>query len=506
MPGVGDGVVNMIMIPDPWKHQVEGMEFARDKRGVMLAMDMGTGKTRTTIDLIRERGHKFTLVVCPLSVVQVWPKQFAMFAPGVKVLALDQGTVAQKQTRMAEFFRDCYRTGGAGVVVINYESVWRSPMAEYLMRIPLECLVLDECHRIKSHDGKASVFLGRLAQRIPWRIGLTGTPIPHSPLDLYGQFRALAPHVFGLNYFAFKARYAVLGGYENKQVVGYKNEEEMNRKFYDHSFRVTKEVLDLPEALHDSRLCRLSTKALKVYQALENDLRAEVEKGEITAGNALVKLLRLQQITGGSVGVDGGGVEKVDESKAMALEDILSDLGALEPVVVFCRFHHDLDVVRDLCAKIDRPFYELSGRMNRLHEWSNPDIPNYGQVLAVQIQSGGVGVDLTRARYCVYYSLGFSLAEYLQSLARVHRPGQTKTVYYLHLIAEGTVDELVYQRLQERADVVEGILDYFKRKENGNGTGQGKAISGPGISGKRNRGAAKGGQAAQVGAGEGNPG
>ena len=83
-------------------------------------------------------------------------------------------------------------------------------------------------------------------------------------------------------------------------------------------------------------------------------------------------------------------------------------------------------------------------------------------MLAVQIDSGGVGVDLTRARYAIYYSLGFSLGSYEQSLARIHRPGQTRPVEYIHLLAEGTVDERVMAALARRSDVVNTVLHEMK--------------------------------------------
>ena len=79
-------------------------------------------------------------------------------------------------------------------------------------------------------------------------------------------------------------------------------------------------------------------------------------------------------------------------------------------------------------------------------------------MLAVQIQAGGLGLDLTKARYCVYYSPGFGLGEYLQSMARLHRPGQTRPVQYIHLIAAGTVDELVVRALDRKEDLIDRVL------------------------------------------------
>jgi SNF2 family DNA or RNA helicase len=84
----------------------------------------------------------------------------------------------------------------------------------------------------------------------------------------------------------------------------------------------------------------------------------------------------------------------------------------------------------------------------------SPDV----DVVGVQVQSGGVGIDLTRAAYAVLYSVGFSLGDYEQLLKRVHRPGQERATTYIHLLAEDTVDEKVYQALAEKRKVVEFVL------------------------------------------------
>ena len=136
----------------------------------------------------------------------------------------------------------------------------------------------------------------------------------------------------------------------------------------------------------------------------------------MTAKNAMVKLIRLAQITGGVVRTEQGGEERIDSAKLDALVDILEEIEPGEPVVVFGRFHADLDAVKEAAARNERRCFELSGRVNQLAEWS---AGAGGNVLAVQIQAGGVGIDLTRARYSIYYSPTFSLGDYEQSLARV---------------------------------------------------------------------------------------
>jgi SNF2 family DNA or RNA helicase len=142
----------------------------------------------------------------------------------------------------------------------------------------------------------------------------------------------------------------------------------------------------------------------------------------------------------------------VDTGKRKLLGELVEDMGN-EPIVVFCRFRKDLETVHDVAEKLGRPSFEISGSRKELDLWNSA-----GGILAVQIQSGGLGIDLTLARYAIYYSLGFSLGDYLQSVARVYRYGQTKPVAIYHLIADRTVDQQVLAALAAREEVVETIM------------------------------------------------
>ncbi|HOQ47565.1 MAG TPA: SNF2-related protein [Bryobacteraceae bacterium] len=337
-----------------------------------------------------------------------------------------------------------------GTVVYNIETASGNYFADGLL--------VHNCHRLKAPGGKASRYVARLGQAARFRLGLSGTPMPHSPLDVYAYFRFIDSSIFGWSFHKFRQHYAVMGGYQNHQVVGYRNLDELNQKFYSVTFACGKDVLDLPAEVHITYTCQLGAEARKVYRSLERDLIAEVQAGEVTAANALVKLLRLQQITGGYIRTDDGHDVQIDAAKMNLLRDVMEDIAPDEPVVVFCRFHKDLEAVNRVADETGRRSLELSGRIDELKRWQAGEAP----VLAVQIDSGGVGVDLTRARYAIYYSLGFSLGSYEQSLARIHRPGQTRPVEYIHLLAEGTVDEKVMAALARRSDVVNTVLQEMK--------------------------------------------
>lgn len=450
----------------PWRHQRAAVDFvkrlyARGKYGAMICAAMGTGKTAMAIYIALQHKFRKVLVLCPLRVVQVWKPQFEMHsAERWAVIPLDDSVggvqvkrdEAERRTKLAE------ARGLPVAVVVNYESAWRSPFAEWALAQDWDLIVADEIHRCKAPGGKASRFLTRLGHSAWYRLGLSGTPMPHSPLDVYAYYRFLDPSIFGWSFHKFRQHYAVMGGYQNHQVVAFRNLDELNRKFYTIAFTASKDVLDLPPEVHVTYKCRLGAQAQAIYRSLERDFIAELETGEVTAANALVKLLRLQQITGGFARTSDGDDVQVDSAKMNLLRDVLEDIAPEEPIVVFCRFHRDLDAVNRVANEVGRRSLELSGRMDDLKRWQESEAP----VLAVQIESGGLGIDLTRARYAIYYSLGFSLGSYEQSLARVHRPGQTRPVEYIHLLAEGTVDEKVMAALSDRADVVNSVLQQMK--------------------------------------------
>ena len=428
----------------PWRHQTEAAAWAAARHASMLALDMGCGKTLTALLALGllGRGERLTS------------------------LLLHSGTSA----RRAERLRQALQIAGDRVIVavVNYDSVWRGELAAVIESTKWAAIVLDESHRIKSPGGRASRWLARLAAKHEHakRLCLTGTPMPHSPLDLYGQFRFLDPQVFGQSYTRMRARYAECDLRFPSKVKRWKNQDELAAKLDAHSWRVTAdEVLDLPEAIHDTIQVPLSPATEKFYRTLEREMTAEIAAGTVTVSNALTKLLRLQQATGGYARTDELGTVLIDgiPAKRQVLEDRLDDLPATEPVVVFCRFRSDLDDVAAAARQLGREYAEVSGDRKDLERWQAGD----ATILGVQIQSGGVGIDLSRAAYAVYYSLGFSLGDYEQSLARLRRPGQRRCVRYYHLVAPGTVDEQVYAALRERRSVIDAVLQHLSPRKEG---------------------------------------
>jgi SNF2 family DNA or RNA helicase len=401
-------------------------------------------------------------------------------------------SVAERAEALIQANTAALQLGTPFAAVVNLEAAAAGQMAELLLGTDWDLVIVDESHRIKSASGVQSKFVGRLCRRIRMQGGrvlaLTGTPMPHSPLDLWAQFRALDQDLLGTSWTAFRARYGAPkvhyttsdgepvylrtpGGQVIYDGVRPDRLDELTGKVAPLMFQVDADELDrqlgLDEPVDLYRTTRLSTASQRVYDALERELIAEIAGGGVvTAANAMVNVIRLAQATSGyAVDADTGAHRPLcnPPEKAQLLADLLADLPVHEPVVVFARFHHDLDAIRKVCEAQGRTYGELSGRhRDGLTDTStmNPSI----DVLGAQLKSGGVGIDLTRSRYGIYYSLDFNLADAMQSRKRLHRPGQQHRVTYIHLLAENTVDRAIYGALARREEVITAVLDRLKNR------------------------------------------
>jgi len=454
----------------PWEHQLRAYWFAKDQTATMLAMDMGTGKSKVIVDLIdNDISIQKVLIICPVSVLNVWDREFRKHSiSDIKPLILYYDKISKRLETAQSYIKVNDVRKKRSVLVINYEAVWRQPFAKWCLESEWDLIVFDEVHKLKAPGGVASRFCSRLADRARQRIGLTGTPMPHSPLDVYGQFRALDKGIYGTSFTSFRAQYAEMGGFHQKQVVRFKNQDDLRRRFDKIAFQVRKEdVLDLPPSIDTIQDFYLDEATVKIYDSLEKQFWAEVDQGIITASNALVKLLRLQQLTSGFLKLDDSeDILQVSTSKQDALKDVIEgiDTGRAK-LVIFTRFVNDLDIVERIAHDFKLEYGEVSGRRKDLTgEASYPDDVN---ILGVQIQAGGLGIDLSAASYAIYYSMGFSLGDYEQSKARIHRPGQTKPVTNIHLLARNTVDFSVFYALKTRGDIINSILKMKGVQANG---------------------------------------
>lgn len=435
-------------MPELWDHQRRALDFLKGKPGAMLHVAMGGGKTRIAIEHMQRLGARRILVVAPLAVCQVWRAEVPKWWPDhPRIVDIHTGSVADRAKRLIGLKE--------GLVIGNYDSVWRTQLGEAILRTRWDLVVWDESQRLKTPSSAVSKFAAKVRRVAASSLLLTGTPMPHGPLDIWAQMRAAAPDTLPSAYTAFRARYAVTGRMGPWHVVGYRNLDDLAARVAPVVFRVEPDELDRPDQMVIDVPVELEPEARKLYWQLQTSMVAKLsEQDVISTDSVLTLILRLQQLTGGWLRDDEGKLWAVSSAKKAALAEILDELGPSEPLVVFCQFHKDLDAVHDVAREAGVGSAELSGRRKELEVWQQPHGP---QVLAVQTQAGGLGVSMVRAAYAVFYSLTYSYGDYEQALARLVRPGQTRPVTFYRLICPGTIDERIARVVAAKENVIEVV-------------------------------------------------
>ena len=455
-----------------FRHQQDAYDFAleifKQGKAVALLADMGTGKSMMTIaitgTLEKECSVKKMLVLCPKSIVGVWEEEFRKFADYKYALTVLDGTMEKKKAAFG------FMNGAAlQVIVVNYESCWR--LEKEITKWHPDLIVCDESSKIKTPSASQSKALHRLGRISRYNIILTGTPITGSPLDIFSQYKFLDDSIFGGSFYLFRNRYAVMGGYQNRMVVGYRHMDELVSKVHDIAYRIKiEDAVELPPFIDQTRLITLEPKAQSIYRTLEQDCYAELSNGEVTARNVLTQLLRLSQCTGGFIRGDvNTEATQVSAAKLEALEDIVDTcLDEEKKVVVFARFVPEIEAIEKMLKKKKIGYSVIYGaitdRAEQVAKFQNdPEV----KVFIGQLQTTGMGLTLTASSVAVFYSLDFSYANYEQSRARIHRIGQKQKCLYIHLVCKGTVDEKVLNALKHKGDIAKIMVDDWRTLLNG---------------------------------------
>ena len=324
-------------------------------------------------------------------------------------------------------------------------------------------LLVHNCHRAKRTTTQTSRALRAVSDGAKYRYGLTGTPAPNGPLDIFGSLTFLDPNIIGTSYWTtFKARHAIMGGFENHEIIGYRDLATLNAQVASCSSRVKKEdALDLPPKTFVTRPCPLSTEQRRIYRQLKEEaiaiFRRQEKEGTLTVRNILTETLRLLQVCGGFLPDDEGRMHSLDCGKADVFEEMLDDFAPDQKVIVWCAFLAEVDAI---CARLGGRAVRYDGRSSTIEredaieQFRNGD----AQFFVATPAAGGEGITLTESSTVVYYSRDWNLKNYLQSQDRAHRIGQHHPVTISNLVVPGTIDARCMQALERKEGEQEAIL------------------------------------------------
>ena len=460
----------------PYKHQLTALEKSWNRETYAYFMEMGTGKTKVLIDnaaMLYDKGKiDGLLIIAPKGVIGTWYNQeLPAHLPDhiENVTVLWQPLINKKQqsklNTLFEISNDLH------ILIMNVEAFSTDKGVKFAKKFLLShntLMAVDESTTIKNPKALRTKSIVEISKMAKYRRVLTGAPVTKNPLDLYAQCYFLDPeHLGHSSYYSFRMRYAIMktafiSGRSIQLVSGFRNLAELSEKIQPFSYRVLKEdCLDLPPKIYMKRSIDLTSEQKKVYKQMKEEALAELHGKQITTMTALTQLMRLQQITCGHFVADDGTTQPIKSNRLNELMDILDEVEG--KAIIWAHWQKDIqNIVKEIkkvhgpCSVVD--YYGLTPQDQR--DKNKDAFQNDSKVrfLVGTPQTAGYGLTLTAANTVVYYSNGYDLEKRLQSEDRAHRIGQKKSVTYIDIIAEDTIDKKIQDSLRKKINIASEVL------------------------------------------------
>ena len=460
----------------PYAHQLTALEKSWNRETYAYFMEMGTGKTKVLIDnvaMLYDKGKvNGALIVAPKGVIGTWynqeiPTHMPDHIENVSVLW--QSNINKKQKEKLD---SLFKIGEElHILIMNVESLSTTKGVEFASRFLNShntLMAIDESTTIKNPKAKRTKSILLLSKNAKYRRIMTGSPVTKNPLDLYTQCYFLDPfHLNHESYYSFRMRYAIMktaniSGRQIQLVSGFKNLGELSEKLKPFSYRVLKEdCLDLPDKIYMKRQINLSSEQLKLYDQMRKEALATLNGKKVTTVNALTQLMRLHQITCGHFTSDDGSTQPIKNNRITELMDVLEEIEG--KAIIWAHYQYDITNIIKEVVKVHGPgsivdYYGLTPqdeRQKNIKKFQNDDKCRF---IVGTPQTGGYGITLTAANTVIYYSNGYDLEKRLQSEDRAHRIGQKKSVTYLDILADETVDEKIVKSLRKKINIASEVL------------------------------------------------
>jgi SNF2 family DNA or RNA helicase len=452
------------------------LEKSWNKETFAYFMEMGTGKTKVLIDnlaMLYDKGKiDGALIVAPKGVVKTWceqelPTHLPNHIENTTVLWQPHITKTQREKLESLFEIET----NMHILIMNVEALSTDKGVKFATKFLNSHKVLmavDESTTIKTPTAKRTkniIDLGRMAK---YRRIMTGSPVTKNPLDLYTQCYFLDPfHLDHASYYSFRNRYAVMKtmhvrGRSIQVVSKFKNLSELSDTVKNFSDRVLKEdCLDLPPKNFIKRYVTLTPDQKKVYDQMKKQAVAYLNGKVTSTMTVLTQLMRLHQITCGHFTADDGSVQSVESNRLNELMSVLEETEG--KAIIWANYQMSVsEIIKRIIKEYGEDsyvhYYGLTSQEDRqdfIRKFQNDPKCRF---LIGTPQTGGYGITLTQANTVIYYSNGYDLEKRLQSEDRAHRIGQKKTVTYIDLICENTVDEKIVKALRDKINIASEVM------------------------------------------------
>ncbi|HEL2550886.1 DEAD/DEAH box helicase [Streptococcus suis] len=448
-------------------YQVVAKDFIIGHPYAAVILDMGMGKTATTLSAVNElMFDRFevtkVLVIAPLRVANtVWSDEIEQWAE-LRHLRYSKIVGTPKQRKVA-LQKD------ADIYIVNRENLpWLVEQCSPYFK--WDMVVIDELSSFKSWQSKrfkAFMVMRPYMKRI---VGLTGTPSSNGLMDLFAEFKVIdGGERLGRFIGEFRSRYFEEGRRNGNIVYEYIPMDYAECQIQDKISDITismkaLDYLDMPDLISTKKLVRMSEKEKERYSQFKKEyVLSELDGLEVTATNAASLTNKLVQLSNGAVYSDDHTVVSLHEQKLDALEDILESANG-EPVLVAYWFKHDLARIMGRLEKLKVKSRVLKTEED-IREWNKGNVP----VGLLHPAGAGHGLNLQKGgHHLVWFGLTWSLELYQQTNSRLWRQGQeAETVVIQHIVTEGTIDEEILKALENKDAKQERLIEAVKAQVGG---------------------------------------
>lgn len=466
----------------PYKHQMEGVIYGLEHESFLLGDDQGLGKTKEIIDLAMCRkqtdGLKHCLIICGINGNKYnWADEVKIHSredswilgtrftkrPPIKMI---EGSTKDKMEDLNNIPHQFFwitnietLRGGSFKEKQGKRTVMRFPIAEKIQELCdrgiIGMIAFDEAHKAKNPDsqqGKALLSIDCKGPKIP----MSGTFVLNNPLDLYLPLRwaGFETHSF----YAYKQHYCTMGGFGGKEIVGYKNLDELRSMVSKVMLRRVKgDVLDLPPKVHTIEWVDAYPEQKSLYKDVRDQVRDNIDKVKVHP-DPLSEMLRLRQVTG-YPGILSSTVTK--SAKMDRMEELVEDeVSVGGKAIIFSNWSEMTNVIRHKLKKYN-PAY-ITGEVGSVQRMEEKDRfqndPNC-KVMIGTIGALGTGFTLTAAQLVIFVDEPWNRGIKDQAEDRAHRIGTRGTVRIVTILTRDTVDEGVYNLVQKKGKMADLLVD-----------------------------------------------
>ena len=446
----------------PHEYQRIAIERVKENTHYGLLLDMGLGKTISTLYAIEQLMYdsfdvQKVLIIAPKKVAEsTWAQEARKWNQTKHLRVASILGSADDRIQAVESEADIY--------VMNRENVqW---LHEYLTKkkqFPFDMLVIDESSSFKNPQAKRFKAMRKMRPLFKRIVILTGTPAPNTLMDLWAQMYLLdGGERLGKTITEYRTRYFRPDKTNGHIVYTYRLQQGADNVIYDKIQDIcmslkAKDYLNLPDRVDNVITIELTDKERELYREMERTHILTLVDEEISALNAAAVANKLLQMANGAIYNEDGDAIVIHRQKIERLKELV-EVNDGKPILVFYNFKHDLESIKDVFQKS----VELRTDAD-VEEWNKGNI----QMLLAHPASAGYGLNLQAGGHIiVWYGLTWSLEQYQQANARLHRQGQQEPVIVHHLVAKDTMDEQVMKALERKEVGQDALLEAIKyRKE-----------------------------------------